>query len=70
MTSRDFAFWLQGFLEVSGQKTITEEQTGCIKKHLNLVFEHEIDPSQGNPDHQNLLNHLHNGPGKDLKVRC
>lgn len=43
MTSRDFAYWLQGFFEVSNQKTITEEQTTVIKNHLNLVFKHEID---------------------------
>lgn len=48
MTSRDFAYWLQGFFEVSNAETITKEQTEVIKKHLNLVFFHEIDPSYTN----------------------
>ena len=59
MTSRDFAFWLQGFFEVSNAETITKEQTGVIKNHLNLVFKHEIDPSMGDAGHQTLLNQLH-----------
>ena len=49
MTSRDFAFWLQGFFEINGVKKggyeITDEQIDVIKSHLNLVFKHEIDPS-------------------------
>ncbi len=43
MTSRDFAYWLQGFFEVSARDSITKEQTTIIKNHLNLVFLHEID---------------------------
>jgi hypothetical protein len=39
MTSEQFTYWLQGFLEVSGQTVITAEQTQIIKDHLNLVFE-------------------------------
>lgn len=61
MTSRDFAFWLQGFFEVGNAETITKEQTQIIKNHLNLVFKHEIDPSTGNAAHQNELNNIHNG---------
>jgi hypothetical protein len=49
MTSRDFAYWLQGFFEINGVKKggyeITDEQIDIIKSHLNLVFKHEIDPS-------------------------
>lgn len=59
MTSRDFAYWLQGFFEVSGAETITKEQTTMIKKHLNLVFKHEIDPSMGDEKHQQELNEIH-----------
>jgi len=61
MTSRDFAFWLQGFFEVGNAETITTEQTLMIKKHLNLVFKHEIDPSMGNKNHQEELNEIHHG---------
>lgn len=45
MTSRDFAYWLQGFFEISNSSELTQEQTKIIKAHLNLVFKHEIDPS-------------------------
>lgn len=67
MTSRDFAFWLQGFLEVSGSKKMNEAQVKLIQKHLNLVFKHEIDPSM---DDQDGLNQIHNGPSNTPIVRC
>jgi len=76
MTSRDFAFWLQGFFEVSNAETITKEQTQVIKSHLNLVFKHEIDPSMGGEKHQTELNEIHSakpnhlGSGKDTVLRC
>lgn len=59
MTSRDFAFWLQGFFEVAEPKIIGEKETDMIKKHLNLVFKHEIDPSMGGQEHQLELNQIH-----------
>lgn len=76
MTSRDFAYWLQGFFEISDQKTLTEQQVTMVKKHLNLVFKHEIDPSFGDEKKQNELNQIHHGhnpfhhSGADLTVRC
>lgn len=63
MTSRDFAFWLQGYFEISniGEEIapMTSEQVGMIKKHLNLVFKHEIDSSMGDGAHQQILNDIH-----------
>lgn len=75
MTSRDFAFWLQGFFEVSNAETITKEQTQVIKNHLNLVFKHEIDPSMGDDKHQAELNAIHNQNttlpnNNDTVLRC
>ncbi len=61
MTSRDFAYWLQGFFEISQCTEINEKQTQIIKNHLNMVFKHEIDPSHGNADHQKILSDLHRG---------
>ena len=61
MTSRDFAFWCQGFFELTDAKTLTETQVQMIKNHLNLVFKHEIDPAMGNEEHQVELNKIHNG---------
>lgn len=73
MNSRDFVFWIQGFFEVADPKEITPEQVDLIKKHLNLVFKHEIDPSYGDEKHQAELNKIHNGPsfnpGNTL-IRC
>ena len=44
MNTIDFCFWLQGYFEINGKNDITQEQAEIIKKHLNLVFKHEIDP--------------------------
>lgn len=63
MTSRDFAFWLQGFFEVQKPESIDKEKTEMIKRHLNLVFKHEIDPSMGDDKHQDELNKIHGGNG-------
>ena len=56
MTSRDFCYWLQGYFEIaaladSSTAQITVAQADMIKRHLSMVFIHEIDPSidQGNP---------------------
>lgn len=38
MDSTQFAYWLQGFLELSEAKVLDERQLECIREHLNLVF--------------------------------
>ena len=78
MTSRDFCYWLQGYLEIRAEelnpKGLNESQVECIQKHLALVFKHEIDPSFG--EDQEELNkihnqHLWNKPNAgDTLVRC
>lgn len=75
MTSRDFCYWLQGYFEVSQPWRISKEETEMIKKHLNLVFKHEIDPSMGDEKHQNELNEIHtpsspSGDNKPTVFRC
>lgn len=81
MTSRDFCFWLQGFLElrdpkgngdVCGPMGLSPDQVECVKRHLGLVFKHELDPSMGGPSHQQLLDAVHfppSGPGGPT-MRC
>ena len=69
MTSRDFAYWLQGFFEVSNAETMTKEQMKVVKRHLNLVFKHEIDPGMGDEKHQEELNNIHGGKN-DVLLRC
>lgn len=75
MTSRDFCYWLQGYLEISTAQEKTQpavsllpEQVQCIQKHLALVFTHEIDPSQGDASHQEKLNKIHQIGGVDPKT--
>ena len=72
MTAVNFVYWLQGFFELSDDRTITEHQIDCIKKHLSLVFVHEIDPSAGDKKQQDILNALHgsNKPGDGTLFRC
>lgn len=70
MTSRDFVYWFQGYMEIasagdeSGPITLTSAQVACVKKHLALVFVHEIDPSAGPPEHQAKLDEAHSSPPK------
>ena len=60
MTSRDFCYWLQGHFELDKSQTgLSAEQTVTIQRHLGMVFQHEIDPSMGDPAHQDALNQLH-----------
>lgn len=65
MTSRDFCYWLQGFFELrraggTANHPIAPEQASVIENHLSLAFVHEIDPSQGDANHQAKLNNIHN----------
>jgi len=59
MTSRDFAYWLQGLFELGNPKALDERQTDLVKRHLAMVFVHEIDPSAGGPKEQAILNQIH-----------
>lgn len=69
MTSRDFCYWLQGYFEIQGGKTLNAAQTAMVRRHLALVFKHEIDPSAGSQKHQDALNDLHT-PGGGTLIRC
>lgn len=67
MTARDFCYWLQGFFEIRGSLDVphgalTHQQVEMIRRHLALVFKHEIDPSQGTPEQQAELQTIHDGP--------
>ena len=70
MTSRDFCFWLQGAFEIrGGTNALSHEEVETIKKHLALVFKHEINPSMGGAAHQANLNAIHTH-APDVKLRC
>ena len=70
MTSRDFCYWLQGHLELTDNVGLTQLQVEIIKKHLALVFEHDIDPKAGGPEKQAILNAIHNTDPLGPKLRC
>jgi hypothetical protein len=38
MTEKDFVVWLHGYLEISGVKTLGEQELQVIKDHLNKFF--------------------------------
>lgn len=39
MECRDFCYWLQGYIELSGLDGLTSIQTDIIADHLKLVFD-------------------------------
>lgn len=71
MKPENFCYWLQGFFEVAQPTSLTEEQIKMIQNHLNLVFEHAIDPQAtahvADPVEakkiQQKLNNIHDGKG-------
>ena len=72
MTSREFAYWLQGFFEISKESPnysgeLNSAQVKMIEKHLSLVFVHEIDSSYGPENHLLKLNNIHN---ENITPRC
>jgi hypothetical protein len=75
VTSRDFVYWLQGYFEIMDPSGTTSfplgpVQTECIRKHLALVFTHEIDPSMGTKAQQSVLDGIHNQDFSRLQARC
>lgn len=68
MTSRDFMYFFQGFAEINGAPP-TPAQWELLKRHANLVFKHEIDPSMPDPDGK--LQEAHDGEwGGAPAYRC
>jgi hypothetical protein len=65
MKAVEFCYWLQGLFEVGEPTSLSEKQTDLIKRHLNMVFVHDIDPSY--PEGQQAkLKELH-APNSHLK---
>jgi hypothetical protein len=48
MTPENFAYWLNGFFELSGVETLNEQQVAIVKEHLSLVFT-KVTKSPSNP---------------------
>jgi|688.fasta_scaffold12674_23 hypothetical protein len=50
MNSLEFAYWLEGFFELSTDdslKTLNEQQVKIIREHLQLVFDKVTSNSMG-----------------------
>jgi hypothetical protein len=69
MTSRDFCYWPQGYFELSEKTPLSQQQVQAIKKHLAMVFIHEIDPSFPE-EQQEPLNQIHNSGFEGPLMRC
>lgn len=60
MKAEQFCFWLQGHFEMNPNAiTLDASQTNLLKRHLELVFAHDIDPKMGSKEHQEKLNTIH-----------
>lgn len=69
MTSRDFCYWLQGHFEISKCERMDKTQLAMVKRHLTLVFKHEIDPSYG--EDPKTMQAIHDEPsGGEPLIRC
>lgn len=65
MKSVEFCYWLQGLFELQDPKNLDEKQVDLIKRHLNMVFFHEIDPSYSNGS---KLSEIHNANTFDFEA--
>ena len=45
MDSKNFAYWLKGYFEISDSKKLDEKQVQIIKDHLELVF-NKVTPNR------------------------
>ena len=43
MKAFEFCYWLQGLFELSEVKSLDERQTEIVRRHLALVFFHDLD---------------------------
>ena len=71
MKATEFCFWLQGLFELAEPKSLDEQQTDLIRRHLAMAFLHDID-KQAPESEQEALNNLHLRPGfnRPLGMRC
>lgn len=60
MKSTEFCYWLKGLFDLADPKELDEHQTDLVKRHLSMVFYHEIDPSYP-PEQQKPLLDIHEG---------
>ena len=49
MTTRDFVYWLRGFMERSGSNVLSVEQVAEVRRHLDLVFGTDVGAAPDDP---------------------
>ncbi len=49
MSARDFVYWLQGYFEMSNPTVLVKKEVKMIRRHLDLVFAHEVQVRIKNP---------------------
>lgn len=64
MTAESFCYWLQGYFEVNDESkrnssVLLSGQVDCIRRHLAMVFKHDIDPKLGDDAHREELQKIH-----------
>jgi hypothetical protein len=66
MNERDFAYWLNGFVEMNGGAMPTAAQWKAIQDHLALVFKKVTPPvvevKSGESDLQRIMREFHERP--------
>jgi hypothetical protein len=75
MTATEFCYWFQGFIELNeanpdSLRTLTFAQYETVKRHLALVFAHDIDPKAGDAATQVKLNTIHHKNPTGATPRC
>jgi hypothetical protein len=70
MTPENFAYWLNGFFEMTETDRLSEKQVLMIKEHLKLVFD-KITPDVTVPPQPPVLNVPHwDYPSPDSPRYC
>lgn len=67
MTPEQFCYWLQGYLELTNAKEITEVQILIINDHLKEVFDKKT-PDRNDLLRNELLKRVPNALDKNTKV--
>lgn len=70
MFSRDFVYWLQGWLEIEDPKSIPEDKLDIIKNHLNLVFHFELEPPKKPKKENNRLRVTRRVDDRGVRMKC
>jgi len=63
MKATEFCYWLQGLFELAEPETMNATQVDLVKRHLAMVFLHDIDKTYPEGE-QAALNDLHDGKPK------